>query len=615
MTEVKNAEEVISEAYRELAQYTAKTRSYVGMLDGLKTSYRRTLTQTEKYHSFTKSATLVGETMKTHVHGDASIYNVLIMMTCRYGRFPLFKGKGNFGGLSFEASSSRYTEAFLTETARAAYLDLYEFADYGEGEVGNTEVTYLPAYLPYCFLAGSYGMTVGLPTPNIPALSPVELIDFCVAKLNNQEPVYPHINEGRCICEVSKKDMDCILRAGTGRAWYRPLIQKETPTTVSICEATPGSSLDRAVNRMKKYIDEDTVMFVNETSEKGYRYVFTLCNPSKLSMDKMIAIIDQALRSSVTYKIIVEKDGIVHYSSLDNIVENMLAYLQKCAARKFEKLCSDYEKKVNIYKAIDKLRNSDILTKLHTMTLEDLRKAIGELGYSEDVSVEVSKKPISYLTKEHDSERMEAEGQLEVYKKYLGDPKIYLNEQYQKLKQLVMTEMKDYCTRTLSSDELSRYATRKVILDNNRLYARKRGGYQLGETGCVLLVTKDCQFCRYIVPSTEDTVFELPEGHDYVCVESDQGKYFAVLYHDKEGNTCISINESSNIHVGFDTYIRLREEGFYTPIACVCRSSETLTIRDGSSVELSITCTDYLANKRRRFPAPIARGLLNLKFC
>ena len=91
--------------------------------------------------------------MKTHVHGDSSIYGVLVNMACKYNRFPLFNSKGNFGGLSFEQSSSRYTEAYINDVARLIYLDLLDYADYEDGEVDNQEPRYLPSLLPYCFLA------------------------------------------------------------------------------------------------------------------------------------------------------------------------------------------------------------------------------------------------------------------------------------------------------------------------------------------------------------------------------------------------------------------------------------------------------------------------------
>lgn len=614
MTEIKNAEKVIAEAYKELAVYTAKTRSYAGMADGLKTSYRRTLTQTEKYRQFTKSATLVGETMKTHVHGDASIYSVLIMMTCRYGRFPLFRGKGNFGGLSFEASSSRYTEACLTDTARAIYLDLAEFADYGDGEAGNTEALYLPAYLPYCFLAGSSGMTVGLPTPNIPSLSPAELIDFCVAKLKGTEPAYPHLNEGRCVCETPKKDIDAMLRTGQGRLTFRPLIQKESSATVSVCEATPGSSLDKGLSALRRYIDEDTVEFVNETSEKGYRYVFTLCNSSKLTMDQMVGILTKALRSSVTYRIIVEKDGIVHHSSLDEIVDCMLDYLKECARRKFRKLGEEAEARLQVYEAIDGIRKGGLLSRLHTMTLEDMKDALADMGYSSATASEVCRKPLSYLTKEHDSEKGETLACLERYRLYQDNPVAYLEEQYQKLKSLILTEMKGYCTRTLSEEELARYSTRKVILCKDRLYSRKRGGVPLGESGCVLLVTDGCLFCRFSVPSTEEESYDLPEGRHYMCMDSDKGKYFAVLYEDKDGNTCLTVNEARGIRTGADLYIRLREEGFYTPIACLSADSDTVSIKSGD-MEIKLSLPEFLCNKRRRYPTVVARRCKGFRFC
>ena len=382
----KNAEDVIQDAYRELSVYTAKTRSFPGMLDGLKTSYRRVLVQTAKYHTFTKSATLVGETMKTHVHGDASIYSVLINMTCRYNRFPLFVGKGNFGGLSFEASSSRYTEAYLNDVARLLYLDLLEYADYEDGEVGNIEPSYLPSLIPYCFLAGSSGMTVGLPTPNIPALAPIELIDFCISKLKGTPAVYPHLNVGKCISVVPKVDIDKILRYGNGKVTFKPIVIRESPTTLVVNEGTPGADIDRVVTKLQKLIDEDIISFINESSQDGYRYVFVINNPSKITADSLQTKITNALTSTVTYRIIAERNGIVYHLGLEDMISSQISYLEKCTIKKFKDLAEKISFKIRVQDAVADMRDQGVLTNIGDYSLNDLKSAIIKLGYTEDVA-------------------------------------------------------------------------------------------------------------------------------------------------------------------------------------------------------------------------------------
>ena len=609
--ETKTSEDIASNAYKELARYTAKTRSFPGMLDGLKTSYRRTLVQTEKYRKFTKSATLVGETMKTHVHGDSSIYGVLVNMACKYNRFPLFNSKGNFGGLSFEQSSSRYTEAYINDVARLIYLDLLDYADYEDGEVDNQEPRYLPSLLPYCFLAGSAGMTVGLPTPNIPALSPLELIDFCIAKLRNETPVYPHLNEGKCIAITSKNEIDNILKSGNGKVRFKPLIQKESNTTLVINEGTPGTDIDKSIARLSKYIEEEVITFTNETSEKGYRYVFTINSLNKMSLKTLESLLNKALTCTVTYRIIVEKDGIVYYSSLDSIIENMLRYLEDCSMRKFSRQLVDLQFRLNIFDAIESLKEKDILSHIDKLSLQELREEIIQLGYTKEEATEVSNKPIAYLTKEHIAEKQSLLGEKARYEHSLANIKEYLIERYQSLKEIISNELRSYCTRVLSEEELSLYTARKVVLQDNRIVVRKRGGIVLGDSSSVLLATKDCRFCRYFIPATEESEYALPEN-EYICMDADRGKYFAVLYEDKTGCTSITVNESSEIHTGLDLYIRQRKEGYYNPIACSSIDEEYITLVKGNGIEISLTARDYIG-QRKRFPTVIAK-ITGLKF-
>lgn len=611
--ETKDAEGVVSQAYVGLAKYTARTRSYPGMLDGLKTSYRRTLIQSAGYRKLTKSATLVGETMKIHVHGDASVYGVLVSMACRYGRFPLFEGKGNFGGLSFQESASRYTEARLTDTARMLYLDLAEYADYEEGEAGGQEPSYLPSLLPYCFLAGSSGMTVGLPTPNIPALSPAELVDFCIAKLEGKEPVYPHLNEGKCIAVTPKEEIDRMLRTGTGKVRYRPIIARESPDTISVSEGTPGAFIGKSVEKLRQHIDSETVSFTDETSERGYRYVFSIANPSRMGIKELESLVEKALSSTVTYRIITERNGTVYYSSLDSVIDAMLSYLKSCASRMLSERLAGLQARQETLKAVEALRESGILGRLSEYTPEALRQAIQSLGFSEGVSQEVSEKPIRVLAEDHTEAIKSLQGDIDSCQASIDDIGAYLADRYRKLKEALLSDMKPYCTRTLSEEELKDCRARKVALAGNRIEVRKRGGVLLGESSCVLLAADDCRFVRFHIPATEDQSFSLPEGK-YACMDSDRGKYFAVLYRDTNGAACVSVTETKDIRTGSGVYIRLREEGFYKPLACLCTDSEDIRIARGEKKKPSVLKASELSAGRKRFPLWVSPNAEGAKF-
>ena len=99
--ESRDATEIVGECYKELSKYVTRTRAYASATDGLKAVYRRVVYAAKAYNKKVKSASIVGEALKYHPHGDSSVYDALIQMTCEYNWFPLFDGKGNFGGQGF----------------------------------------------------------------------------------------------------------------------------------------------------------------------------------------------------------------------------------------------------------------------------------------------------------------------------------------------------------------------------------------------------------------------------------------------------------------------------------------------------------------------------------
>lgn len=89
------ATSLISDCYAEIARYSAKTRVYASAIDGMKAVYRRMVYASRIYNKRVKSAVITGETLKYHPHAES--YGTLVEMTCKFNRFYIYDGKGNFG--------------------------------------------------------------------------------------------------------------------------------------------------------------------------------------------------------------------------------------------------------------------------------------------------------------------------------------------------------------------------------------------------------------------------------------------------------------------------------------------------------------------------------------
>ena len=155
--------------FLEYASYVIKDRAIPDILDGLKPVQRRILYSMREMDDgkFIKVANIVGDSMKLHPHGDASIGSALIVMA---NKEYFIEKQGNFGNLltGDPASAPRYIEARLTPLAKEVLFnsELTEFSDSYDGR--NQEPVVLPSKLPVSLLFGAEGIAVGMSTRILP---------------------------------------------------------------------------------------------------------------------------------------------------------------------------------------------------------------------------------------------------------------------------------------------------------------------------------------------------------------------------------------------------------------------------------------------------------------
>ena len=127
-------------------------------IDGFKPSHRKLLYTMYKMGLLkgarTKSANIVGQTMKLNPHGDGAIYETMVRLTKGYGALntPFVDSKGNFGKVysrDMAYASSRYTEAKLSGICEELFKDIDENAvDYMDNYDGRLKE---PVLLPVTF--------------------------------------------------------------------------------------------------------------------------------------------------------------------------------------------------------------------------------------------------------------------------------------------------------------------------------------------------------------------------------------------------------------------------------------------------------------------------------
>lgn len=199
-----NIEEEMKNSYRDYSMSVIVARALPDVRDGFKPVHRRILygmMELGVTHDkpTRKSARIVGDVMgKYHPHGDSSIYGALVRLAQDWNmRYPLVFGQGNFGSMDGDSPAAmRYTEARLSRVGEAMMTDLEKETVDMDMNFENRlpEPTVMPTRIPNFLVNGASGIAVGMAT-NVPTHNLCEVIDGCVALIDNPDITIPELME------------------------------------------------------------------------------------------------------------------------------------------------------------------------------------------------------------------------------------------------------------------------------------------------------------------------------------------------------------------------------------------------------------------------------------
>ena len=164
-------------------------------IDGLKPSHRKLLYTMYKMGLLnggrTKSANIVGQTMRLNPHGDAAIYDTMVRLSRGYGALlhPLVDSKGNFGkaySRDMAWAAPRYTEARLDPITQEFFRDIdQESVDFVDNyDSTMKEPALLPTTFPNILVSANKGIAVGMAS-DICGFNLAEVCDTTIALIND----------------------------------------------------------------------------------------------------------------------------------------------------------------------------------------------------------------------------------------------------------------------------------------------------------------------------------------------------------------------------------------------------------------------------------------------
>lgn len=334
----------------EYASYVIKDRAIPHVNDGLKPVQRRilhTLWEMDdgKFH---KVANVVGQCMRYHPHGDASIGDALVSLANK----DLFIAKqGNFGNIytGDPASAVRYIECRLTQLAKDTLFnpEITEFLDSYDGR--NKEPVTLPAKLPVLLAMGAEGIAVGMATKILPH-NFIELLEAEIACLRGEQHLlYPDFPGGG-LADVSE------YNDGNGKILVRAKLDISDPKRIVIRELPFGSTTESIINSIENAAKKGKLKIsgISDYTAENVEVEIRLARGvhSEETVDALYAFTE--CENSISVNLMVIKDD----KPVSMTVSEVINY--------------NANQLVNILTAELKLEEKHLKDKLHAKTLEQI---------------------------------------------------------------------------------------------------------------------------------------------------------------------------------------------------------------------------------------------------
>ena len=287
---IQKITETLDENFMPYAVSVIVSRAIPG-IDGLKPSHRKLLYTMYKMGLLrgnrTKSANVVGQTMKLNPHGDQAIYETMVRMTRGHEALlhPFVDSKGNFGkqySKDMRYAASRYTEVKLNAICKEMFRDIeknaVEFTDNYDGTV--KEPAMLPSSYPNVLINASQGIAVGMAS-NLCSFNLTEVCDTAIALIKDSEADItqtlkgPDFSTGGVLL-YNKEEMDAIYTTGRGgfkvRGKYNVDKKKKHIEITEIPYTTTAEAIIDAIISMVKNNKIKEIKDVrDETDLKGLR--------------------------------------------------------------------------------------------------------------------------------------------------------------------------------------------------------------------------------------------------------------------------------------------------------------------------------------------------------
>ncbi len=344
-------------------------------IDGFKPSHRKLLYTMYKMGLLngtrTKSANIVGQTMRLNPHADAAIYDTMVRLSKGYGALlhPFVDSKGNFGKVysrDMAWAASRYTEAKLSAICAELFRDIdsdtVDFID----NYDNTmkEPALLPTTFPNILVSANQGIAVGMAS-QLCGFNLGEVCDTTIAYLKNPDcdltetllaPDFP--TGGEVICDVDAlREIYSTGRGGVKvRARWR---YDKKENLIEVYEIPYTTTTEAIMDKVAELIKAGKVREItdmrDETDLNGLKLTIDLkrgTDPDKL-MQKLMKSTTLQDTMSCNFNVLIA--GMPRVMGVRELLDEWCAWRTECVRRRVYFVMSKKKDKLHLLKGLKRI--------------------------------------------------------------------------------------------------------------------------------------------------------------------------------------------------------------------------------------------------------------------
>ena len=344
-------------------------------IDGFKPSHRKLLYTMYKMGLLnggrTKSANIVGQTMKLNPHGDAAIYETMVRLARGNETLlhPFVDSKGNFGKVysrDMAYAASRYTEAKLDKICAELFKDIdsdtVDMVDNYDGSM--KEPSLLPTTFPNVLVSANQGIAVGMAS-NICSVNLKEICDTAIALMDNPDHDIletlpgPDFSTGAQLLFDENTTRE-IYQTGRGsfklRAKWRHVKQGNM---IEIYEIPYSTSIEVIMDKVADLIKEGKIKEIkdmrDETDLQGLKLTIDLkqgVEPEKL-MQKLFRLTTLQDSFACNFNILIA--GMPKVMGIGEILEEWTAWRTDCVKRRIFFQIQKKEDRLHLLKGLERI--------------------------------------------------------------------------------------------------------------------------------------------------------------------------------------------------------------------------------------------------------------------